>query len=61
MIRENLEAEWINISEKLMNRFPRLNHTDLVLVKGKEEEMIEKICLRLNKTRDAVIVLISSL
>jgi len=61
MLRENIDADWNNISEKLRNRFPKLHEADLILTKGKEEEMIEKICLRLNKSREAVLVLIGTL
>jgi len=61
MQRENLESNWSSISEKLINRFPKLTAADLVLQKGFEEELIEKICLKLKKTRPQVLTLIGTL
>ena len=61
MLRENLEAEWGDISDKLRSRFPKLSAADLVLIKGQEEEMIERICIRLKKTRQSVLDLIATL
>jgi hypothetical protein len=61
MQRENLEIEWNNISEKLLNRFPKLTSADLIFHKGSEEEMIERIGLKLKKTRVEVLTLIATL
>ena len=61
MQRANLETEWDQISEKLMNRFPKLNPGDLILKKGFEEELIEGICVRLKKSRSEVLTLIGTL
>jgi hypothetical protein len=61
MLRENIDADRSNFSGKLMNRFPKLHESDPILTKGKKEEMIEKICLRLNKSGKAFFILIVTL
>ena len=61
MQRPNIELEWEGISEKLMNRFPKLTPADLVFKKGLEDEMIDRICVKLKKSRNDVLALIATL
>ena len=61
MNRENIELNWTLISEKLQNRFPRLTSTDLAFTKGKEEELLCRIELRIDKSRFDVLRLIGTL
>lgn len=61
MLRENIEAEWENISDKLRNRFPKLTAADLIYQKGHEEDLLERIGLKLKKQRNEVVTLIGTL
>jgi hypothetical protein len=61
MYRENMEASWPSISEKLIAKFPKLKLTDLVYQKGDEEQVIRKIQLRLYKSKKDVVELIASM
>ena len=61
MNRENLENHWDEISHKLVNRFPKLTSIDVAFVKGQEEQLLQRIETRLNKSRLDVLNLIASL
>ena len=61
MYRENMEASWPSISEKLITKFPKLKLTDLVFQKGDEEQVIRKIQLRLYKSKKEVLEILSAM
>ena len=61
MKRENIEAGWPDISEKLVNRFPKLRKIDMDFIKGREEELLSRIELRLEKSRRELLTLIDTL
>lgn len=61
MNRENLEVSWPEISEKLLNRFPKLTQSDVNYVKGHEEDLLKRIEVRLQKNRLDLLKLISTL
>ena len=61
MKRENIEASWNDISEKLVNRFPKLRKIDMDFIKGREEELLSRIEVRLEKSRSEVLTLIDTL
>ena len=61
MTRDNFEAEWPSIAEKLKNRFPKLTHIDLEYIKGREEDLLNRIQLRIGKSKNEVMTLIATL
>jgi hypothetical protein len=61
MKRENLEAEWSTISEKLRSRFPKLTESDVNYEKGYEEDLLERIGIKIKKSRTEVLTLIKTL
>ena len=61
MFRENIEINWVEIAGKLKEKFSKLKEADLVFVKGKEDELIRKIQLRLLKSRREVLEIIGTL
>lgn len=61
MYRENMEASWPAICEKLITTFPKLKITDLVFHKGDEEQVIRKIQLRLYKSKREVVEMIAAM
>ena len=61
MKRENIETSWVDISEKLINRFPKLRKINMDFIKGKEEELLSRIEMRLEKSRSELLTLIDTL
>lgn len=61
MKRENIESGWVDISEKLINRFPKLRKINMDFIKGKEEELLSRIEMRLEKSRAELLTLIDTL
>ena len=61
MKRENIEIGWVDISEKLISRFPKLRKIDMDFIKGKEEELLSRIEKRLEKSRAELLTLINTL
>ncbi|HKR05337.1 MAG TPA: hypothetical protein VJY62_11950 [Bacteroidia bacterium] len=61
MYRENMEASWPAICEKLIAQFPKLKMNDLVFQKGDEEQVIRKIQLRLYKSKKEVMEILSAM
>lgn len=61
MKRENIEEGWVDISEKLINRFPKLRKINMDFIKGKEEELLSRIEIRLEKSRAELLTLIETL
>lgn len=61
MKRENIESGWEDISEKLINRFPKLRKINMDFIKGKEEELLSRIEMRLEKSRAELLTLIDTL
>lgn len=53
-----LFGHWEKSCEKLKSQFTDLTDADLILEEGKENNLISRLELRLNKNRDEVIVLI---
>ena len=61
MKRENIETGWVDISEKLISGFPKLRKIDMDFIKGKEEELLSRIEMRLEKSRAELLTLINTL
>lgn len=55
------KGNWNEQKGKLKQRFAILTDNDLLLVKGKEEEMYGKLQIKLGKTREELLKLIASL
>ena len=61
MKRDNIESLWPEISEKLVNRFPKLSNINMDFIKGREEELLTRIETRLVKSRVELLTLIDTL
>jgi hypothetical protein len=61
MKRDNIEAAWSDISEKLVNRFPKLSKINMDFIKGREEELLTRIETQLVKSRAELLTLIDTL
>ena len=56
-----LKGNWNETKGKLKQKFAILTDDDLLLVDGKQDEMIGRLQVRLGKTKEAVQKLISEL
>jgi len=56
-----LRGNWNETKGKLKQKFAMLTDDDLLLIEGKQEEMIGRLQIKLGKTKDEVNLLISQL
>lgn len=56
-----LNGNWNEVKGKLKQKFALLTDNDVLLVKGKEDEMLGRLQVRLGKTKEEVRKLISEL
>ena len=56
-----LTGDWTEMKEKLKQQFTILTDDDLLLIDGKQDEMVERLQARLGKTKEAIHTLISEL
>lgn len=57
----DLFGDWEEQKSRLKQKFAVLTHSDLLFVKGKKEEMIEKLRLHLGKTKEEMAKIIEAL
>ena len=53
-----ISGDWNAQSKKLKKQFSELTDSDLILEPGKEDDMLAKVGLKLNKRREEVISII---
>ena len=56
-----LRGNWNEIKGKLKQKFSMLTDNDLLLVEGKQDEMLGRLQVRLGKTKEEIHKLISDL
>ncbi len=56
-----LKGNWNEMKGKLKQQFAVLTDDDLLLVEGKQDEMIGRLQARLGKTKEAIHTIISEL
>jgi uncharacterized protein YjbJ (UPF0337 family) len=56
-----LKGSWNETKGKLKQRFAKLTNNDLLLVEGRQEEMLGRLQAKLGKTREELKKLISEL
>jgi uncharacterized protein YjbJ (UPF0337 family) len=56
-----LTGNWEEQKNKLKQKFAALTDNDLLFVKGKKEEMIEKLQVKLGKTKEELFKIIGAL
>lgn len=56
-----LKGNWKQIKEKLKRKFALLTDGDLLIEKGKQEEMFKRLQVKLGKSKEEVKKLISEL
>jgi uncharacterized protein YjbJ (UPF0337 family) len=58
---DELKANWKETKGKLKQRFAMLTNNDLLLVEGKQDEMLGRLQSKLGKSREELIKIISEL
>jgi uncharacterized protein YjbJ (UPF0337 family) len=56
-----LKGNWNEAKGKLKQQFAKLTDDDLLLVQGKEDELIGRLQIKLGKTKDEIHKIISGL
>lgn len=56
-----LKGNWNETKGKLKQKFAMLTDDDLLLIDGKQDEMIGRLQVRLGKTKEAIQTIISEL
>jgi len=56
-----LKGNWKQTKAKLKQKFALLNDSDLLIVEGKQEEMLGRLQLKLGKSKEEIHKLIASL
>lgn len=56
-----LSGNWDEQKSKLKQKFVALTESDLLFVKGKKEEMLEKLQKKLGKTKEELFKIIAAL
>lgn len=57
----DLKGNWSEIKGKLQQKFAMLTNDDLLLLEGKQEEMLGRIRLKIGKTKKELYKLIAEL
>lgn len=58
---KELENNWNETKAKFKQKFAELTNNDLMLLEGKQDELIAGLQLKLGKTKEEVLNIISSL
>lgn len=61
MIKTELKGNWNEQKGKLMQKFAILTDNDLMFAKGKKEEMLGKLQIKLGKTKEELYKIIMEL
>jgi uncharacterized protein YjbJ (UPF0337 family) len=56
-----LKGDWKETKRKLKQKFVMLTDSDLLLVNGRHDEMFRRLQVKLGKTKEEILNLISSL
>ena len=58
---KGIEAKWLVTKGKLKEKFAKLTDNDLLFLDGKQDEMMGRLQLRLGKTREEILQIISDI
>ena len=58
---KEIENNWNETKAKLKQKFAKLTNNDLMLLDGKKDEIIARLQLKLGKTKEEILNIISSL
>ncbi len=58
---KEIENNWNDTKAKLKQKFAKLTNNDLMLLEGKKDELLARLQVKLGKTKEEVLNIISSL
>ncbi|MFT3682864.1 MAG: hypothetical protein QM791_21580 [Ferruginibacter sp.] len=50
----NLNGRWQDVKEKLKEANPNLNDDDVTYIPGRENELIKKLAIKMNRTEEEI-------
>ena len=56
-----LKKNWHDTKEKLKVKFSRLTDSDLLFVEGKQEDIVKKLQIKLGKSKEEILKIISTI
>ncbi|MDP4284568.1 MAG: general stress protein CsbD [Bacteroidota bacterium] len=56
-----LKGNWTDTKKKLKKKFDSLGENDLLLVKGRQDEMLGRLQVKLGKTKEDILKIIAEL
>lgn len=56
-----LEGNWNEIKGKLKQKFATLTDNDLLLIEGKQDELLGRLQIKLGKTKEEILTIISNM
>jgi uncharacterized protein YjbJ (UPF0337 family) len=56
-----MKGNWNEIKGKLKQKFSMLTDNDLLIIEGKQDEMLGRLQIKLGKTKEEIIKLIATL
>ena len=59
--KEEIKSCWAEKKEKLKEKFAMLTKSDLILEDGKKDLMLSKLQIKLGKTKEELLAILSSL
>jgi uncharacterized protein YjbJ (UPF0337 family) len=56
-----LRKNWHETKEKLKKKFAKINDNDLLFEEGKQEDVVKKLQIKLGKSKEEILKIISTL
>lgn len=57
----DLKKNWLETKEKLKKKFAKLTDNDLIFVEGKQDDVVKKLQVKLGKSKEEILKIITSL
>lgn len=57
----DLEKNWLETKEKLKKKFAKLTDNDLIFVEGKQDDVVKKLQVKLGKSKEEILKIITAL
>ncbi|MHB1147165.1 MAG: CsbD family protein [Lutibacter sp.] len=58
---QELIKNWYETKEKLKKKFAKITDNDLLFVEGQQDDVVKKLQLKLGKSKDEILQIISTL
>ena len=61
MLTVELQDSWEELKEKIKQKFAKISDKDLLYIDGKKEEMMDRLQIKLGKSKEELSVIIKNL